>query len=1299
MKFKINKLARYTMPLFVAATLVACGGSSNNNDDDGGNADQSELNYLRKDASYDGWGLHIWNDDPTCNGAADSAVTSWDTPLAPVETGDNGAVYKIDLKPGATCVTYIMHKGNEKEPGGDRKWDMSTLGKKVYLAQGKPELSATPVALSLYEGTKGALIDASTVAWDTSGDATYEIHYLETGGFALDDDTGEITSPSVKLELTAKEMPEGAAKRYAEYKAFGFAIPQDSSLTDAELISGQLVLVAKNAEGKVFDATGVQLAPALDAVYATGDEGAQKETLGAIVTGSDATFKVWAPTAKNVSLYLYDDNLAQVGDAVTMTRKANGTWEVQNVTDALGKYYRYEVEVYHSALDKVETLQVTDPYSLSLSTNSLYSQVVDLAMDAKPSGWEDHTIPTVDRPEQLVIYETHLRDLTSAPNDGGTDALDGKYIAITETDRKSVMQLESLAQNGMNVAHLMNVFDIATVDEDPAKRVDLGDTVAKLCEIKASAAICDDGVNDSVIRDVLEGYNPETGDAQALMNDLRSIDSFNWGYDPFHYTTPEGSYATDAMGTKRIEEYRTLIMKLHAMGYRVVMDVVYNHTNADGIAPKSVLDKIVPGYYQRLNASGFVETSTCCSNTATENVMMGKLMTDSLVTWAKEYKIDGFRFDLMGHQPKQLMVDSLAAVKEVDPDTYFYGEGWNFGEVADNALFEQATQPNMGGTEIGTFSDRLRDAVRGGGPFDGGNQLRENQGFATAGVWNEMQADEDTSILKLREAGDLIRLGMAGNLANFVMLDHTGKTKRGQDVNYNGQKAGYTLDPQENISYVSKHDNQTLWDNNMYKAASEVSSADRARMQIIALSTNMFGQGIPFFHMGSELLRSKSMQRDSYDSGDWYNTVNFDMSSNNWNVGLPREDKDGSNWPLIKEIIADSNAKPVMSDIEWTDTRFKELLKIRTSSPLFSLGSASEVQSRVDFRNTGVESQSGVIVMSIDDGTTAGADLDPAVDAIVVVINTTNATINAPVKDAAGFTLHTDLVDNGSTFSDGTFTVPALTTAVFVQSQGASQGAGLPVDNSNKDLSSIPPFGDDIPHIRGDMNGWGTANAMEFTTAGVYNVTMTLDAGTYGFKVADPTWGPINYGGSGALTVGDVFPLNGGDNISLTLDVDSVVTFKFDASDKSAATLLVTAVEVKTCELLADSAETGPVAESLAVRGAHSGWGWDIAYALNYKGNNTYQVALSGVDLSGGFKLAADTGNWDPQVFAGTTTSASAMVLDAEYDAIARIGSSAISDPGNNTLALGDGNYVMSLVVTDFVDAQKVGTMSVCEVK
>lgn len=1313
---KIKKLARYTMSLIVATALVGCGSSG---DDtivvpEDPIVDSGTLNYLRKDASsYDGWGLHIWNDDSTCNGAADSAVTDWDTPLLPTSTdGDEyGAVYEIALKEGATCVTYIMHNGDTKETGGNRQWDISTLGTTVYLAQGNATLSSTPVALSVYEGLKGALINATTVAWAVGDAASFEMHYIAGGGLEINDETGGIVSETTVMALSETTMPESAAKRYqSDYTAFTFELPEDVTLDT--LIQGQLVLVAKDAEGAVFDATGMQLAHGLDAVYANAEtDPANSEVLGAVVTGDATTFKLWAPTAKSVSLSLYNEDLTSLS-SVAMTRKANGTWEVADVADVVGKYYRYEVVVYHAALDNVETLEVTDPYSLSLSVNSTHSQVVDLANSAKPDGWDDQTVSTVDHPEQLVIYETHLRDLTSAPGDGGSDELNGKYLAITETERNSVKQLTSLAENGMNIIHLMNLFDIATVDEE--KSIDLTDTVGTLCEINTSATVCSDADVDQsqTLLTLLESYDPTSSDAQALMNDLREDDSFNWGYDPFHYTTPEGSYATDAKGTVRIEEYRTLIMKLHEMGYRVIMDVVYNHTNSASTDDKSVLDKIVPGYYQRLNASGDVETSTCCSNTATENTMMGKLMTDSLLTWVQEYKIDGFRFDLMGHQPKQLMIDALAAVKTIDPDTYFYGEGWNYGEVIDDALFVQATQANMGGTEIGTFSDRLRDAVRGGGPFDSEDALRENQGFANSAVWNDMQEDKEASVLQLRQDGDMIRLGMAGNLAKFILLDQAGKTKRGQDVDYNDLSAGYTIDPQENISYVSKHDNQTLWDNNMYKIAADVTSDQRAQMQIIALSTNMLGQGVPFFHMGSELLRSKSMQRDSYDSGDWFNFVHFDLSSNNWNVGLPRESKDGDNWPLISTIIADINAEPTSVDIEWTDARFKELLSIRTGSSLFSLETEADVKARVDFRNTGVDSVNGVIVMSIDDGTGL-ADLDPNVDAIVVVINATSEEQVMPVSDATDFVLHSALVDGSATFADGKFTVPALTTAVFVKLQDGVQGTGLAVDMSNKNLSSIPPFGDEIPYLRGlTDSSWAAVDPLTFDENGIYTTTITLEAGVYSFKVAGDDWDTtaINYG-SNELTLSA--PLvaaldddgNETGNISLTLETESVVTFSFDASDKDAATLMVTVTEVASCSVLEDSDETGPLGDTnIALIGNISGWDYDVTYQFSYKANSIYQVVVTDVALQGadGFKIRGDA-DWTTQL---NVTMSDAVVADVQpnivYDLSGALNVEDINLSNNNTtLDTSAGTYVYTVVFNEGTDLSiegVQGTFNMCEV-
>jgi pullulanase len=483
----------------------------------------------------------------------------------------------------------------------------------------------------------------------------------------------------------------------------------------------------------------------------------------------------------------------------------------------------------------------------------------------------------------------------------------------------------------------------------------------------------------------------------------------------------------------------------------VVMDVVYNHTNAAGQDENSVLDRIVPGYYHRLDDKGQVETSTCCANTASEHNMMEKLMIDSLVTWATEYKVDAFRFDLMGHHMLRNMENVRAALDALTPEQdgvdgqaiYVYGEGWNFGEVADNARGVNATQLNVGGLGIGTFSDRLRDAVRGGGPFDGGQDLIRRQGFANGLYYDPnalnsgSQAELDTLLLQ----ADQIRVGMAGNLAGYEFIDRNGDLVTGADVDYNGQPAGYTEDPQEDITYISKHDNQTLYDNNTYKAPVATSMADRVRIQNVGLSTVLLGQGVPFMHAGSDQLRSKSFDRDSFNSGDWFNKLDFTYQSNNFGVGLPVAGKNQGDWPIMQPLLADPTLKPAPADIEFSAALFQELLQIRYGSELFRLETAEEIQKRVIFHNTGPDQLQGLIVMSLSD--LVEPDLDRDRELIVALINANDETQTIIVNDLVGRQLDLHPIQENSVdelvttasfdSSGGAFTVPGRTTAVFVE--------------------------------------------------------------------------------------------------------------------------------------------------------------------------------------------------------------------------------------------------------------------------
>src|SRR3989304_1222014 len=327
----------------------------------------------------------------------------------------------------------------------------------------------------------------------------------------------------------------------------------------------------------------------------------------------------------------------------------------------------------------------------------------------KPSGWDRLVKPLLENPEDSVIYELHVRDF-SVKDETVPEELRGKFMAFTVGESAGMQHLKSLAEAGLPPPPMQPVFDIASVDEDSSTWI-------------------------SVDEKLLKTYGPASDKQSQAAALVKGSDGFNWGSAPYHYPVPEGSYATDPNGPTRIAEFREMVKALNQSGLRVVMDVVYNHTSQSGQDAKSVLDKIVPGYYYRLNTDGNVETSTCCQNTASEHRMMEKLMVDSVVTWATHYKVDGFRFDLMGHpmlsttQAVRAALDGLTLAKDgVDGKSiYIYGEGWDFGEGAKNARGKNATQLNIGGSGIGGFNDRLRDGVRGGNPFD---DLRL-QGFST----------------------------------------------------------------------------------------------------------------------------------------------------------------------------------------------------------------------------------------------------------------------------------------------------------------------------------------------------------------------------------------------------------------------------------------------------------------------------------------------------------------------------------------------------------------------------------------
>jgi pullulanase len=769
------------------------------------------------------------------------------------------------------------------------------------------------------------------------------------------------------------------------------------------------VLVQEDAAGQVQNATTAQLAGALDDLYAAA---AALPDLGATIAGGKTTFKVWAPTAQKVSVAIYDDGIGLTTALLPATNDAaTGVWAVSSGADLSGKYYRFVVEVFVRGVGLVRQL-VTDPYSVSLSADSKRSYIADLSsLSLKPEGWDGHSAPAkVAAQTDMVIYELHVRDFSA--NDFSVSAPNrGKYLAFTETGSNGMKHLKALADAGLTDVHLLPVFDIASVPESGCRSVATG------------------GAAD--------------GEAQqAAVTAVADIDCFNWGYDPFHYTAPEGSYASSAGdGARRVVELRAMVKALHEAGLRVGMDVVYNHTTAAGQDDKAVLDRIVPGYYQRLNAAGDVETSTCCSNTASENLMMGKLMIDSATTWAKQYRIDSFRFDLMAFHPRPLMEQLQAAVNAATGrSVQIVGEGWNFGEVQDGARFVQASQLSLNGSGIGTFSDRARDYVRGGSPFDGGDSLVRNQGFINGLFYDDNGSGAGKSKTDLMWAGDIIKVGLAGSIRSFPLHTNWDADLTLEQLDYNGQPAGYVVNPGEVVNYVENHDNQTLFDINAYKLPTSTSKEDRARVQILGAAINAFSQGVAYFHAGIDTLRSKSMDRDSYNSGDWFNRLDWAYGDNDFGVGAPVAGKNGDNWSIIKPLLANPAIKPTGTEIGWTRDAFRDLLKIRSSSTLFRLRSGDDVKARLSFHNTGSTQLPTVLAGHLDGDGYGGAKFKEVL--YLINVDKVPQTLTVDAEKGKNYVLHPVHAAAGAAdkraamasydAGSGAFTVPARTAVVFV---------------------------------------------------------------------------------------------------------------------------------------------------------------------------------------------------------------------------------------------------------------------------
>lgn len=636
-------------------------------------------------------------------------------------------------------------------------------------------------------------------------------------------------------------------------------------------------------------------------------------------------WRLWAPTASQVHVCLSAGPQSPVTDVLALQLdRASGVWQAQQAWPQAPRQHYYRYLLRQVLPDGSERRQrVTDPYAASLSADGARTWLgTGEEPWTEPAGWRGHRRPAAPKAlPDLTVYELHVRDF-SVRDTRLPAPLRGTYEALAHPLSQGRQHLAALARAGLGDVHLLPVFDFGSVPEQGCQPDD--SQPAAPAERAASQA-------------------------QARQVAGRSRDCFNWGYDPVHYGAPEGSYSRHPDdGEARLREFRAAVMGLHQIGLRVGMDVVYNHVYAAGQQPHSVLDRVVPGYYLRRSATGAIERSTCCDNTATEHRMMARLMADTLERWVLLHGIDSFRFDLMGHQPKAEMLAIEQRLRaRAGRWIPLLGEGWNFGEVADGRRFDQAAQTVLAGSGIASFNDRLRDALRGGGAGDRGQDMVVRPGWLTqfspqdAKPWSALsQAQQDEAARRV----DALRVGLQGSLRGLAVPSMArGAQARADELPYGGQVLAYADRPGEAVNYAENHDNLTLWDQLQLKLPADMPLAQKLRVQVLAHAMVLLSQGTPYLHAGGELLRSKSLDRNSYDSGDRFNGLDWDGARHGFGQGLPPAPDNEDSWPVMAPLLADARLQVPPALVRQATARVQDWLAVRREMPLLRLASREAV--------------------------------------------------------------------------------------------------------------------------------------------------------------------------------------------------------------------------------------------------------------------------------------------------------------------------------------------------------------------
>ena len=564
------------------------------------------------------------------------------------------------------------------------------------------------------------------------------------------------------------------------------------------------------------------------------------DDLGATYFADRTVFKTWSPYATGVYLNLYLDGEGNnLIETVPMELMSHGVWYVELMYHTEDIFYTFSYE-----FDNKQRTETIDIYAHACGINGKRGYLMDLSR-TDPPGWNDTPRPVCESPCDAVIYECHVRDFSIDPSSGIDFENKGRFSAFTKEGTRfhnATTCLDHLKELGVTHVQLLPVYDYATVDESKPFKA-----------------------------------------------------QYNWGYDPLNYNCLEGSYSSDPFDPRvRIREFKELVQTLHKNGIGVIMDVVYNHTY---YTEKSAFHKAFPFYYHRLNRDmSFSNGSGCGNETASEHKMFRKYMIESLKFLATEYKLDGFRFDLMGLHDIETVNMIRDELNKFDPPLLMYGEGWTGGESpmpADKLAYKWNSYKF---SRVGLFNDNIRDAIKGGtfNPYD--------IGYVSGN----------------RYASAVLKRGLAGSVPHWQLQ--------------NAQEACWAFEPTQAINYCEAHDNHTLWDK-LSICAKHFSREERIKMDKLAAALFILAQGVPFIHLGQDFLRSKPRTPGVNEPRNEVTTVDH----NSYNA------PDSTNSVKWYEKLENIDVFRY----------YKALIRLRRNNRLFRLRSKEEVSTCMRFLNTG----------------------------------------------------------------------------------------------------------------------------------------------------------------------------------------------------------------------------------------------------------------------------------------------------------------------------------------------------------